>query len=764
MLGTGIASAQENVNPDAPPSTIDGGIQVPIDIAHTAFGAAEGQNEAAEFNRDAPSARTTSTNPLIRNSAERADANHTTRSTPATPYASPYTGDQTWTGEQTWTETSGAPIALAQQAPAEESTLLGHLAGVPVGLPVPGEQIATSVVAPALAEHGDDVIAVADTRSDEVPLGADAVAAQTIDDAAGHVGNPINDTALVDGGLSETTGHLGSISGSLVDVPASDPVHQGFDNATIGADNGFSNVDSALDSTSHDDQDDVLTVPEAWTVEVFGEPIGEYGSIADERAAVPDLAETTPLAGPVEVIGEAVTATANGDTGDLGGTRSDGTPLDGAAAETPAVSGGVTTQEVPLSAESTVRSYDVSDEVLGSALSNVYTKAPQLTAEETEAANLARGVQIPKSIDSLLTSTELPGLSGLNRLPIQRDTLAPRNLQDAEVPELPTFVIPHTAMRGGVLVPADVVGDALRTSPVDAVQLSAEETEAANLARGVQIPKSIDSLLTSTEVPNLTAFEVPRIPEPQLPEARPFDNTPSLGGAPVPVRQSAQQVADGVHTVNTADVSLPVGPEVNGGGVAMTDERLPVHPQYAVDRGTDAAGLSKMTLPKGSYFDKVSDTSGSDTAGQAERAVNTLSDTVASAPLPVPHQHVNLTEERSFSGSLPAGGDAGFGAAPVVKSLVPLGTGRNLTSLPTLPVSAPSAPAVLPVLPVSQPRAMADGVPLSDIKLNPTSSYVDVPALPSRAGRSHPAPALAGLDTRTMFGSLEDTIQFERIK
>ncbi|MGH3517890.1 MAG: beta strand repeat-containing protein [Haloechinothrix sp.] len=49
MLGTGIASANENVDPDRPVSPIDGSITVPVDISNNAFGAPDGPHDAPEF-------------------------------------------------------------------------------------------------------------------------------------------------------------------------------------------------------------------------------------------------------------------------------------------------------------------------------------------------------------------------------------------------------------------------------------------------------------------------------------------------------------------------------------------------------------------------------------------------------------------------------------------------------------------------------------------------------------------------------------------
>lgn len=52
MLGTGIASADENVNPDQPPSPVDAGVSVPIDTAHNAIGTPVGQRSLPSVSRD----------------------------------------------------------------------------------------------------------------------------------------------------------------------------------------------------------------------------------------------------------------------------------------------------------------------------------------------------------------------------------------------------------------------------------------------------------------------------------------------------------------------------------------------------------------------------------------------------------------------------------------------------------------------------------------------------------------------------------------
>ncbi|MCS7483648.1 hypothetical protein ACFFQW_44645 [Umezawaea endophytica] len=844
MLGTGIASAQENVNPDTPPSTIDGAVAVPLDIEQNSFSFPEVQYYLPEFHDGAESDLYNGTNPLFRQPGDRVETKYATRGT-ATPDSGARSLD-TSTGSPKAVDADSVPTNWAPSAadggttpawaqpsgnPATAATATNPAAGVsanPVqtsGFAPDKPQTLAGVVGGALPVPlaGDAAAALGDTAIEQVnDVAADAADGQSSGDGSELVANPLQlspeeevedvvsgdavqdptetfslvgeiaepVTSAADERVAETDAPLTvddgttTLSGSIFEVPTSNP--------TQVLDNASSNVESAVDSTPDEAEisdgvesaaaEDAMPILEASIAQAFealvagGEAAGGYSSIpGGDLTTITDGAADAPLSGDL------VEAPADLDARALG---------DPVPAET-LNTGDVTASDVTAPVQSAVQVYDVPGNVLGDSLTNVYTRAPQLTPEETEAANLARGVQIPKSIDSLLESTDLPGLSGLGRLPIQRDTLAPRNLQQAEVAQFPE--IPFSTMRGGVPVPSDVLDSVLRTATAKAVQLTAEETEAANLARGVQIAKSIDSLLESTDVPNLTAFEVPAPRGPLSPRVEAtIPDAPTVNGVPVPVGQTAGQASDGVNQtaggvnevsggvgqvsggtgklargIGEADLSPstpPSGQSISTRGVSMTGDALPVTPQFAVDRASDAAALTKMGLPTGSYFEKVSDTTGSDPAGQAERAANTLSDTAASVAPAVPNQHVNLTEERSFSGSLPAEGDAGFGTVPVLKSLIPLGSsGRNLTSTPRLPVTAPAAPAVVPAVPVSQPRAMSSGVPLEDIKLNPTSSYADVPIIPV-GQRNFPASALAGLDTRTMFGSLDDTVQFERVK
>ncbi|MCC8251134.1 hypothetical protein [Saccharothrix luteola] len=81
MLGTGIASAQENVNPDAKPNPLDAKVRVPVDVDHNNLGTLVGNHDLPRIHEEigTPSAAdlpvrdvAVPANPLVRTAQERA--------------------------------------------------------------------------------------------------------------------------------------------------------------------------------------------------------------------------------------------------------------------------------------------------------------------------------------------------------------------------------------------------------------------------------------------------------------------------------------------------------------------------------------------------------------------------------------------------------------------------------------------------------------------------------------------------------------------
>ena len=81
MLGTGIASAQENVNPDAKPNPLDAKVRVPVDVDHNNLGTLVGNHDLPSIHHEigTPGAAdlpvrdiAVPANPLVRTAQERA--------------------------------------------------------------------------------------------------------------------------------------------------------------------------------------------------------------------------------------------------------------------------------------------------------------------------------------------------------------------------------------------------------------------------------------------------------------------------------------------------------------------------------------------------------------------------------------------------------------------------------------------------------------------------------------------------------------------
>ncbi|MEV0676930.1 hypothetical protein AB0I60_10425 [Actinosynnema sp. NPDC050436] len=216
MLGTGIASAQENVNPDAPPSPLDALLELPLKVDDNNLGTPAG-TPAPEVDRTAGARgiEQAPTNPLVRNAQHRAgslDAAPLTRghragvdvAPPARLCGGAFTpaGDAASVGT---CEPSGKKVPAMQLAGAiagRDFTTpdTGQLDTPSTGVAVPGETVQETVArlrAQAadftLPQHGE-VAAQALQRplprqSDAVPASGRALAGsgRTPDSVAGHV-------------------------------------------------------------------------------------------------------------------------------------------------------------------------------------------------------------------------------------------------------------------------------------------------------------------------------------------------------------------------------------------------------------------------------------------------------------------------------------------------------------------------------------------------------------------------------------------------
>ncbi|WP_106184957.1 beta strand repeat-containing protein [Umezawaea tangerina] len=508
------------------------------------------------------------------------------------------------------------------------------------------------------------------TVSSNIVTAPTAVGAQAFGDAAALVGNPNTDTAsdttLTAGGPSNATGHHGSASGNIVQVPTSNPA-QVFGDTVVAVGNGSSNVDSTLESTSGGDATsdgaagaiagNVVSAPEATALEVFGNAVGagsnvesdaanHYSSISGgdvtttgDRGSLSGNGVAAQAAAPVQVFADTVTGAANGYSNTFG--------------DTTVIAGG----------DSTSSGKDAS--LAGNLVTVPVNAVPTVFGEPISAAGISKTTSDSTLLSQAGGDTDTTGNGGA--------------LTAHDIP------VPVEAAAQVYDVPVEVLGEATALVYTNTTQVTGEDADAvraADVARGVDLPVGVDSLLGATEVPSLTNLN-----------------------------------------------RLPVGSEMLS--------TLPVNQLPDTDQ------LSGVELP----------TQGLD---------------LPAGDLSLPTDELGLPEERSFGGTLPLVG-GNFGFTPVVQGLLPLTpAGRSLPTVPAAPVAVPATlPVVVPVVPVAQPRAL--GTPalpalpttsLSGLKLDATGD-----ALKAADGeRSLPtAPALAGLDTRSLFGNLEDTIQMPRI-
>jgi hypothetical protein len=690
MLGTGIASAQENINPDAAPSTIDGGITVPIDVEHNSFSTPEDQREVPEFHREIDTNPPASTNPLVRNAGSRVDTSNATCGDVVQPNAvMPVNvcGNGVAAGKDAAVDTTcsqsvtqpdavvtdgsngslagnveqpqlAGPVSVDDNAIAgaanssatsstanfakaggftsttgEGSTLSGNLADAPVALPVSGGGNAVSAVGNTAAHHTNDVTAKAGdgtyTNGDNSVLGANTVSASpasAVDVCGDAVAGAGNATALCGDDVTSVTDGYNGTTGN--DSVVSANIAQAPAVAPAEASGLAAGV--AGSPTSITDEHKVISS-------------GGTQNSDDDNGTVSSNVVTAPTAIGAQVFADTDTAAANGDSNTFGVTK--------------VVAGG----------DSTTSAQEAS--VSGNLAAVPANGIASVFGEPVTAAGIANTTSDSTLVSKDGGNTETAGNgSALNA----RDIHAPAEIA-AQVYD----------------IPVEVLDEATALVYTQTTQITGEEadaTRAAEVARGIDLPVSVDSLLGANEVPNLSNLN-----------------------------------------------RLPVGAEVLS--------TLPVNQLPSTDQPT------KRDLP---------------TQGLDLPATNSLHlPMTGDLNLPATDNlRLGLKEERSFGGTLPLGG-GNFGFTPVIQGVLPLApAGRTLPTVPAAPVALPTLPVVLPV---AQPRAL--GTPalpttsVNGLKLDATGDTLTA----TNNERTFPAPALAGLDTQSLFGSIEDTIQMPRI-
>ncbi|MEO6086988.1 MAG: hypothetical protein ABIQ18_28140 [Umezawaea sp.] len=663
------------------------------------------------------------------------------------------------------------------------STLSGNLADAPVALPVSGGGNAVSAIGNTAAEHTNDVTAKAGgatyTNGDKSVLGANTVTAapagavDVCGDAVAGGGNAAalcgNDVTSKTGGYNGTTGNESVGSGNIAQVPATIPAEAyGLAVGAAGTPTSVTDEQKVISSsgtpnTKDDDgtvSSNIVTAPTAIGAQVFGDAVALVGnpnsatnSDTTLKAGGPSTATgrhgsvagnivQAPTSNPAQVFGDTVVAGGNGHSNvvsDLASTSGGNATSDGAQG---AVAGNV----VSAPEASAIQ---VFGDAVGVA-SNV----------ESDAANDYSSV----SGGDVTTTGDRGSLSGNGvaaqaAAPVQvfADTITGAANGDSN-----TLSATKVAAGGDSTTSAKdaSVSGNLITVPANAIpSVFGEPISAAGISKTTS-----DSTLVSTAggdtntEGNGGALTAHDIPVPVEAAAQVYDvPVEVLGEATALVKtkttQSTGEEADAVRAADVArGVDLPVGVDSLLGATQVPSltnlNRLPIGSEML------------STLP-------LNQLPGTDQLGGLDLPTQDLALPTSGLDLPATDDlGLGLEEERSFGGTLPlVGGNLGF--TPVIQGILPLApAGRSLPTLPAAPVALPTLPVVVPVVPVAQPRSL--GTPalpalptagLSGLKLDATGD-----ALKSVNGeRSFNAPALAGLDTQSLFGSIEDTIQMPRI-
>ncbi|HVV22929.1 MAG TPA: hypothetical protein VHF06_26065 [Pseudonocardiaceae bacterium] len=259
MLGTGIASADENVNPDQPPSPVDAGVSVPVNTDHNAIGTPFGQYDAPSVHRDI------STGDVTGAAARKvgAQALPTNRSLPtgSLPTGSLPTGSVG--------AVAGQANPLVRQAQPALQNAGGHdlfrgnkvVVNAVVPVQICGNAVAVggdaheSAACSQVAGHRQPIT----TSGRGQVLGGNVVAVnpavpvQVTGNAVGAIGNAfahsVAGQSATTGGDIRTTGRDGVVSGTIAAVQWGTPV-QVADNGVAGIGRAYADSASESDATS----------------------------------------------------------------------------------------------------------------------------------------------------------------------------------------------------------------------------------------------------------------------------------------------------------------------------------------------------------------------------------------------------------------------------------------------------------------------------------------------------------------------------------
>lgn len=686
----------------------------------------------------------------------------------------------------------------------------GTVADAPIALPVSGGGNAVSAIGNTTAEHINDTEANAGgnttTSGDRSVLGATTVSAapagavdlcgDTVAGGGGAVADCENNVTSEAGGYNGTTGNDAIGGGNIGQAPVAVPAEV-FGAAVGAAGTPTSTVSEDKDiraggtPNSSDDNgtvsSNVVTAPTAVGAQVFGDAVALVGNpntatdsdttltaggpsaATGKHGAASGNIVQAPTSNPAQVFGNTVIGAGNG-----------GSVVDSTLAST---SGGDATSngEHGAAAGNVVSADEASQiQVFGDTVSAVANAASEASNDYSSVS----GGDVTTTGDNGSVSGNGVGAAAAAPVGVFGDTVAGAGHADSNT-------ISDTAVAAGgdhttSAEDASLSGN-LVTVPANAVPGVFGEPVAA--AGGIAHSNSDSVLLsesggdteTSGNGGSLTAHD---ITVPAEAAAQVYDvPVEVVGEATAATTDATTQLtgdeAEGVGTADATDavrgIDLPVGVDSLMGATAVPNlsglanlpsfnslNQLPVN-QLGDPTQLPVNQLGNPTqLPVNQFGDP------------AQLPVNQFGDptqlanpsTLAELPVQTPDTSALLPTERSFGGELPLS-NGSFGVNPIISGLLPLDpSARSLPTLPAAPIALPALPLVVPFAPIAQPRGFAPTVPslpipsLGDLPLG--ADAVKVPKVPTTE-RALGTPALAGLDTQSMFGNLQDTLQLPRI-
>ncbi|HEX3648070.1 MAG TPA: hypothetical protein VHV49_06545 [Pseudonocardiaceae bacterium] len=348
MLGTGIASADENVNPDQPPSPVDAGVSVPIDAGQNAIGTPLGQYQA-------PSVQRTVSTGDVTGGLPGGTGGLSTDALPAKAVTGHLPGDATKalptnavtkslpTRSLPTQSVTGQANPLFRQARPDLRSVGGQtglfrgnrvVADVVVPVQICGNAVAVggdaseSGVCGQTAGHSDPITTNGDGQAlaGNVVAGNATIPVQLTGNAVAAAGNAVAHSVAgqsgTTGGNIRTSGDAGVVSGTVAAVQWATPV-QVADNAVSGA--GVAGADSASESDatskgslrtsgkSGTGAGTIAGVPVAVPAQVDGNGVSGIGNAASKSTTTANSTAGTTNAHNIGLWGHPTWALTNGD-------------------------------------------------------------------------------------------------------------------------------------------------------------------------------------------------------------------------------------------------------------------------------------------------------------------------------------------------------------------------------------------------------------------------------------------------------------------